>query len=525
MLMRDREAKRPMPLEESVQWKPLRDSHYVVASLQPNDGGRRKLFVRQAALARAEGLSRATHGRRAFGLLIGQFYQCPLTHSHYLVVESLAEEQHTVGDDELAHGVQHALSQASDSKTAHVLGWFCSAPRVEAKLSGGIAAIHTSYFPQPWQPVLLLADGSNAPNGAFFLHDSANSRWFYAPFHELPDHPPTGQEAKATCVAWPEYMTVDSVVLVNRQSVTPPRSVADVPTAPAEDRPTQGRSSHTDSGLPSAPMVESTDSGWAAPSPRLGPPYRAAPGGSTEKFGESRQDLADMPPQRVPETPPHGSVAKPRAKPATRLSDSSVEKIPTVDDRDRRRGSPARAAGRVSDEEDTVSSDAPARYVELARSEGFFIAAKFDTMGDAGQGETLWVLNEPYSGLLLTVASTDADVLDASLHYNLHTDDAGLRRTPFPEHRDPDSRTIYVREWCVDGLRARCRRLRATNALVREWKVSPEMSFLTPGEWQLAAFDDEDARIVQSLNNSRIAALPEGVRRQFGLSAPDEGSA
>jgi hypothetical protein len=46
--------------------------------------------------------------------------------------------------------------------------------------------------------------------------------------------------------------------------------------------------------------------------------------------------------------------------------------------------------------------------------------------------ESLWILNEPFSGMLLAVAAADDEVTDATLHYNLHTDDAGLLRTPFP---------------------------------------------------------------------------------------------
>jgi hypothetical protein len=75
--------------------------------------------------------------------------------------------------------------------------------------------------------------------------------------------------------------------------------------------------------------------------------------------------------------------------------------------------------------------------------------------------------------MLLTVVTSDLGVREAVLHYNLRTDDDGLlRRTP-PEHRDLDSRTMYVRESAVEGLRARIRCLRATGALVREWKISP----------------------------------------------------
>jgi hypothetical protein len=119
-------------------------------------------------------------------------------------------------------------------------------------------------------------------------------------------------------------------------------------------------------------------------------------------------------------------------------------------------------------------------------------------------------------------------LLDASLHYNLRTDEVGLLKTPFPEHRDMASHTIYVRETCVAALRAKCRHLRETQTLEREWKVSPTIHLLTPGEWRSAALNRRDPRgdafAIRSLNDERIAQLPEGVRRQFRLNPLEERS-
>ena len=54
------------------------------------------------------------------------------------------------------------------------------------------------------------------------------------------------------------------------------------------------------------------------------------------------------------------------------------------------------------------------------------------------------------------------------------------------------------------------------------------MSLLTPSEWQLAAAGmdeaDDEAHSVRLLNQSRVASLPEGIRRQFALTGPDKQS-
>jgi hypothetical protein len=217
-----------------------------------------------------------------------------------------------------------------------------------------------------------------------------------------------------------------------------------------------------------------------------------------------------------------------RERPISRWADRSGEKLSIVDDRDQRTEGPSTGRS-VSDADDTTAGDDPARYIELARSEGFFIAAKFHSMAESSLAETLWTLNEPFSGMLLVVVTTGSEVVDATLHYNLQTDDAGLQRTPFPEHRDPESKTIYVRETCVESLRDRCRRLRATNVMVREWRVTPAISFLTSAEWESILVADagtnRGAAEVTDLNNARIAELPAGVRSQFHIRGAGEASA
>src|SRR4029453_12817471 len=52
--------------------------------------------------------------------------------------------------------------------------------------------------------------------GAFFLHDTVNSRWFCAPFYELLNHAPAPNEPKPTFVRWPQYLTAESVAVASR---------------------------------------------------------------------------------------------------------------------------------------------------------------------------------------------------------------------------------------------------------------------------------------------------------------------
>jgi hypothetical protein len=520
-------TRRPLPVEQSILWKPLRDSHYVVASLQPADGGRRKIFVRQQVLRRVEVLVEA-QGRRAFGLLLGRFYQCPVTGSDYLVIESVAEQSPVDDETEIAAAVAKTLAERPTDKRADVLGWYRCAPAVEPKPSLSTAAVHTSLFRQPWQTTLVVGDGNHTPSGAFFLHDTVNSRWFYAPFYELAEHLPAADQPKPTLVSWPQYTTVDNTAPVAREP-TSAAELADVRPKRRFEWPGIWRAPGNENGGHLRRSLGIADVPPVASSPdRVAPTWAPTPTRqSVEPTITDAPPLTDRPATRRV----HSFAAAPkpdREIPITRLADESVDQLSTIDDRDQIKAVPSNGR-RVRDDDDTTMGDAPGRYIDLARSEGFFIAGRFDTRSESSSAETLWILNEPYSGLLLAVVTTDTEIVDATLHYNLQTDDAGLLRVPFPEHRDPESKTIYVRETCVDSLRARCHRLRATNALLKEWKVTPRISLLTPGEWESVPMGDarmdRGGDAINDINKARIAELPEGVRSQFHIGTAGENNA
>jgi len=563
--MRDHIARRPMPIEQSIQWKPLRDPHYVVASLQPADGGRRKIFIRQEVIARVEALVRP-HGRRTVGLLLGQFYQCPVTGFDYLVIESISESSTVTDENDIAtkiaedlerHAKDHHVHLFGSDRGAHVVGWYRGAPTIEAKPSLTTMGIHASLFSQPWQMALVVAEGSK-PDGAFFLRDSVNSRWFNAPFFELLSDPPTANQPKPSVIAWAQYLTTDAIVAAERDIRPRPELVGEPtpgntsPPRKRYERPWLRQSPTKQNGLQRGPTQDGEVP--LADAPRTSPtPTSQADVGEPTLADRPTVDVrpldvrplerraVDLPPVNRPpadrvtsDRPAPQPLQRgfadlprgPRERSGWRRNGRSADKSSIVDDSDQR--TPAiPSVRRVTDDDDTMMGDHPGRYIEIARAEGFFIAAKFEAAGGLGDAETLWILNEPYSGMLLAVVGTGSEVVDATLHYNLQTDDAGLKAAPFPEHRDPESKTIYVRETCMDSLRARCRRLRATNALLREWKVTPAISFLTPGEWDSIPVSPGDpsrgADAISDLSRKRIAELPPGVRSQFRL--PDAGEA
>ena len=554
--MRDQVERRPMPVEQSIHWKPLRDPHYVVASLQPGDGGRRKIFVRQQVVARVEAVVRV-HGRRTVGLLLGQLCRCSVTGVDYLVIESTSDHDLVGDESELAAQVAEALSARETERHAHflksaedrlhVLGWYRGVHTVEPRPSLTTAGVHISLFSEPWQTALVVSAGSSA-EGAFFLRDTVNSRWFCAPFYELSSHAPTPNQPRAAFVNWPQYITAEPVIPAEREPVVlaernkgaqlEQTAFADVKPLKRYERPWLRRSPTKQNGVQRAHNQDANvprgDTLPWRPSP-----LSAAPTEPPEVMRESddapTQARESAPDRPVSDRPGPRSIEPGLADTArgnkervgSRRAGRSGEKLSIIDDGDQRSAGHS-GTRRISDDDDTAMGDDVARYIAIARAEGFFVAAKFDAVGGQSD-ETLWVLNEPYSGLLLAVASAISQVIDATLHYNLQTDAEGLKHAHFPEHRDPESKTIYVRETCMDALRARCRRLRATNSLLREWKVTPAISFLTPGEWESIPVSRGDpgggAHPISDLTNKRIAELPPGVRSQFHLPEPGEANA
>jgi hypothetical protein len=200
-----------MPVAVSILWKPLRDSHYVVASLQPGGGGLRQLFVQQSTLREIQAVVRRNPEQPVVGLLVGQRFDCSLTLTPYVLIASHVE---VVG----ASLDEHAMSDAIRMLRGHVarrdsievVGWYSAGPSAEAVVGRAHAAAHSASFEDRWQTALIFGEGGDT--GAFFLHDSRAARWFHAPFYEVTDSKASSRAPKPTCVSWPAYLTTATVV-------------------------------------------------------------------------------------------------------------------------------------------------------------------------------------------------------------------------------------------------------------------------------------------------------------------------
>ena len=237
----ERVRRQARPAGISILWKPLRDPHYVVASLQPGGGGLRQIFVQQSTLRELQALARNPEQSIA-GLLLGRRLDCSVTSTPYVLIESHVDVTLSSLDERVIAGQIQALrGKVARRKSIEVLGWFCASRSPGAAVSPAHAAIHSACFEERWQTILNFASGGKA--GAFFLYDYSAARWFHAPFYEVTDSKPASRAPRPTCVAWPAYLTTANIVPLATEPVSPPprdslgvaRPAARVRRAPASD--------------------------------------------------------------------------------------------------------------------------------------------------------------------------------------------------------------------------------------------------------------------------------------------------
>ena len=229
-----------MPVSESIQWKPLRDSHYVIASLLPGGGGLRQIFVVQSTLREIQALARGDPELPLVGLLLGRRLDCSVTVTPYILIESHVEVALVSLDErDVSDAIRTLHRQLGRRRSPEVLGWYCCSRSTEPAVSPTHAAVHAACFAERWPAVLILGHGGHS--GSFFLHDPSAGRWFHAPFYEVTDSKAKSRAAKPTCVAWPAYLTTELVVplaATRRRVLSPPAraSVAAPASAPARQQ-------------------------------------------------------------------------------------------------------------------------------------------------------------------------------------------------------------------------------------------------------------------------------------------------
>jgi len=492
----------PIPEARSIAWLPVGDPKHFVASL--HHGANRRLFVRQETLAALNAIGAASGRQPILGLLLGALFECPVTHTDFMVVTSLSERTYSIDQAGNASQQLTAAVRAQPRKShRQVMGWYIAAGT--AAMSVDAEAAHRSVFDQPWPVLLTLGSSHDGVRGKFFRWDAAGGLGSYAiPFGELIDEKTFRPGAPLpTAIGWSTYVTGNLIVPIEQSA---PTELVSIPLEPgklsgAKQASNASNGEHYDlaSALRRAATLFQAANSQHAPlvhaplADDSARPETDADGDITISFTPGAQANVRSVPDQQPPRETRQALSTPRAPKA----------------RDRHETTPA----------ETSAGDSAERYIQIAREDGFVPVASFATAPHELQQEELWVLHDPYCGLVLIVISRDSAVLDASLQYNLRVEDPAILHAAFSEHRDLDASTVYRRETCVDRLRTRCRQLRDSEALVHDWTVTPSIYFVTPGEWEALAGDDPrgGARAIQLLNKRRIAEMPATIVERYGF--------
>src|SRR5689334_10366154 len=259
-----RVRRQAMPVESSILWKPLRDSHYVIASLQPGAGGLRQIFIQQSTLRTVQAVIRRDPDQPVVGLLLGERLECPVTLTSYVLIESHTEAAPASRDERsISNAIQTLRGKLGGRGSLEVLGWYCTGRAADAPIPQTHASVHASCFEERWQTVMTFGDDNT---GAFFLRDVSAARWFLAPFYEVTDAKIGSRVPRPTCVAWPEYLTTVPVVPL-AEPPKPARTTRTFVAAPVSP-PASPRISPPVSAPVSAPAADAVPAPVSRPDPR-----------------------------------------------------------------------------------------------------------------------------------------------------------------------------------------------------------------------------------------------------------------
>jgi hypothetical protein len=259
-----------------------------------------------------EGFHKIPHGGvETGGLLYGKWDGTVLTVSAWRPLQCehpLGPRFQLSGADEAALATQLA-TETPELENYQVVGWFASHSRGALQLRGPDVDLHAKYFPEPWQPILLLCASRNQPMQAAFysrLDETVAVGSEVTPFEVIPNPtavprrtrraPVAGTAAAALedGIARPEAS--DSIRILATQMGTEPAQVIApntvsspstgwVPLEPAAASPWASRGYERVEGPPATiqPAME--------PAPALLPP-QAAP--EPTDFGEHDASFANL---------------------------------------------------------------------------------------------------------------------------------------------------------------------------------------------------------------------------------------
>jgi proteasome lid subunit RPN8/RPN11 len=322
---------RVLPLAQSVLWHPT----------SPGAGPRRPpsgpypVFFDQKAISAVHGHYEAAGRQGMIGFLVGDLFECPTSHTRYVVIDSTIRLNQAVYGDKtlvIVSRLWERIQEELRKTDGHLIGWYHSHPPLGIELAPGDVETHLQYFKRPWHLAMVLGAEHEGPVAGMFRPRPGETA-ASLPFYELieSDEAFTGGK-KHSILPWINMLTDDTSVVYlevgpQLQAPLPPvaaagggagRTVEVVRAAkPSPASPPVASATPTPPPRPAvAPVSPAVPAAAAAAKPVAAPPAKPAPAQAQAPAASPPTASRPSAPPPVPPAPPAPPAPPPPPAPA-----------------------------------------------------------------------------------------------------------------------------------------------------------------------------------------------------------------
>jgi len=328
---------RVLPLSQSVLWHPTSPG----AGPRRPPSGAYPVFFDQKAISAIHGHYEAAGRQGMIGFLVGDLFECPTSHTRYVVIDSTIRLNQAVYGDKtlvIVSRLWERIQEELRKTDGHLIGWYHSHPPLGIELAHGDVETHLQYFKRPWHLAMVLGAEHEGPVAGMFRPrpgETASS----LPFYELieSDEAFSGGK-KHSILPWINMLTDDTSVVYleagpQSQAPLPPvpsagggggRTVEVVRAAKSSSAPAPAPAPAPAASAtptpPPRPAVEAPSPPAPAPAAAAAAKPVAAPPAKPTPPAPAARPVAQAPaapPPAAPAPPPPAPAAAPPAPPAS----------------------------------------------------------------------------------------------------------------------------------------------------------------------------------------------------------------
>ncbi|MDQ3696975.1 MAG: Mov34/MPN/PAD-1 family protein [Gemmatimonadota bacterium] len=211
---------REPPIARSILWRPVGAAAATTDDEHP-------AFITQDALREVSRHIWTSPDQDVLGFLLGERYDDPVTRTRYVVVTATTRSSYVIAEDEeeqIPEDAWHAAHVEGRRRRLSLLGWYHSAPVVDAQPSERDVRSHRRFFPEPWQIALIAAPRAEAPAGGIFRTGLETGAERFLAFYEVAGDDallPDGR--KRTVMPWENHVTDDDAQRTTMVAAVRPR--------------------------------------------------------------------------------------------------------------------------------------------------------------------------------------------------------------------------------------------------------------------------------------------------------------